>query len=159
MGVNGLAHRGYARRLFLFEQFFGHEAAVSAGGRGGDGGAKDVPIYSEWIGTLDGFLNADIIAAGFRVIVPDEIGFGRSSKPIIPYNFNDMAANVHKLLVSRGVAKAVIVGHSMGGMFAARFAASYPDMTERLVLYDPIGLTDPRYKQPFLERTISISRL
>jgi pimeloyl-ACP methyl ester carboxylesterase len=87
--------------------------------------------------------------AGFRVIVPDEIGFGRSSKPIIPYNFNDMAADVHKLLVSRGVAKAVIVGHSMGGMLAARFAASYPDMTERLVLYDPIGLTDPRYKQPF----------
>ena len=29
--------------------------------------------------------------AGFRVVVPDQIGFGRSSKPIIPYNFNDMA--------------------------------------------------------------------
>ena len=28
---------------------------------------------------------------GFRVIVPDQIGFGRSSKPIIPYNFHDMA--------------------------------------------------------------------
>src|SRR5580698_9415964 len=35
---------------------------------------------------------------GFRVVVPDQIGNGRSSKPIIPYNFNDMAYNSHKLL-------------------------------------------------------------
>src|SRR5580698_2231460 len=40
--------------------------------------------------------------AGFRVVVPDQIGFGRSSKPIIPYNFNDMAANGRKLLASLG---------------------------------------------------------
>jgi pimeloyl-ACP methyl ester carboxylesterase len=83
---------------------------------------------------------------GFRVVVPDQIGFGRSSKPIIPYNFHDMAANTRKLLASLGVNKAVIVGHSMGGMLAARFAASYPDVTERAVLYDPIGLTDVRWR-------------
>src|SRR6185503_13899098 len=35
---------------------------------------------------------------GFRVIVPDQIGYGRSSKPIIPYNFHDMARNTHLLL-------------------------------------------------------------
>ena len=34
-------------------------------------------------------------------------------------------------------------------MLAARFAASYPDMTERAVLYDPIGLTDTRWSQPW----------
>jgi pimeloyl-ACP methyl ester carboxylesterase len=87
--------------------------------------------------------------AGFRIVVPDQIGFGRSSKPIIPYNFHDMALNTRTLLQSLGVAKAVIVGHSMGGMLAARFAASYPDMTERAVLYDPIGLTDTRWEQPW----------
>jgi pimeloyl-ACP methyl ester carboxylesterase len=42
-----------------------------------------------------------------------------------------------------------VVGHSMGGMLAARFAASYPDITERAVLYDPIGLTDVRWQQPW----------
>ena len=83
---------------------------------------------------------------GFRVVVPDQIGFGRSSKPIIPYNFHDMALNTRKLLQSLGVAQAAIVGHSMGGMLAARFAASYPDLTERLVIYNPIGLTDLRYQ-------------
>jgi pimeloyl-ACP methyl ester carboxylesterase len=88
-------------------------------------------------------------SAGFRVVVPDQIGFGRSSKPIIPYNFNDMAANVRKLLASLGIDRAAIVGHSMGGMLAARFAATNPDITERVVLYDPIGLTDVRYTQPW----------
>jgi pimeloyl-ACP methyl ester carboxylesterase len=86
---------------------------------------------------------------GFRVVVPDEIGFGRSSKPIMPYNFHDMAANVRKLLQSLGIPSAAIVGHSMGGMLAARFSASYPDMTERTVIYNPIGLTDVRYQTPW----------
>jgi len=86
---------------------------------------------------------------GFRVVVPDQIGFGRSSKPIMPYNFHDMAANTRKLLQSLGIAQAAIVGHSMGGMLAARFSASYPDMTERTVIYNPIGLTDIRYQTPW----------
>ena len=84
---------------------------------------------------------------GFRVVVPDQIGFGRSSKPIIPYNFHDMALNSRRLLEKLGIARVSIVGHSMGGMLAARFAASFPDITERAVLYDPIGLTDPRYER------------
>jgi pimeloyl-ACP methyl ester carboxylesterase len=87
--------------------------------------------------------------AGFRVVVPDQIGFGRSSKPVIPYNFHDMAANTRALLKSLGVQKAAIFGHSMGGMLAARFAASYPDVTERAVLCNPIGLTDVRWQQPW----------
>ena len=86
---------------------------------------------------------------GFRVVAPDQIGFGRSSKPIIPYNFHDMALNSRKLLQTLGVNKVTIIGHSMGGMLAARFAASFPDITERAVIYDPIGLTDPRYERPW----------
>ncbi|MDQ1469782.1 MAG: hypothetical protein QOJ99_1262 [Bryobacterales bacterium] len=87
--------------------------------------------------------------AGFRVVVPDQIGFGRSSKPIIPYNFHDMALNTRTLLKTLGIKEAAIVGHSMGGMLAARFSASYPDVTERTVLYNPIGLTDARWQQPW----------
>lgn len=86
---------------------------------------------------------------GFRVVVPDQIGFGRSSKPIIPYNFHDMARNTRLILRSLKIDKAMIVGHSMGGMLAARFATQYPDVTERLVLYNPIGLVDPRYDRPW----------
>src|SRR5436305_2352787 len=86
---------------------------------------------------------------GFRVVVPDQIGFGRSSKPIMPYNFHDMALNSRKLLQTLGVNMVTVIGHSMGGMLAARFSASFPDITERTVIYDPIGLTDPRYERPW----------
>ncbi|MCC6587119.1 MAG: alpha/beta hydrolase [Bryobacterales bacterium] len=82
---------------------------------------------------------------GFRVIVPDQIGYGRSSKPIIPYYLSDMARNTRAILQKLNIGKAMIVGHSMGGMLAARFAAQYPDLTERLVLFNPIGLTDTRF--------------
>lgn len=86
---------------------------------------------------------------GFRVVVPDQIGFGRSSKPIMPYNFNDMALNSRKLLTSLGITKVIVIGHSMGGMLATRFAAAYPDITERAVIYNQIGLKDPRYDRPW----------
>ena len=100
-----------------------------------------------------GFYWANVIDVlrkdGYRVVVTDQIGFGRSSKPIIPYNFHDMALNTNRVLEHLGIAKAAIVGHSMGGMLAARFASSYPAVTERVVLYDPIGLTDARFERPY----------
>ena len=59
---------------------------------------------------------------GFRVVVPDQIGYGRSSKPVIPYHFHDMARNTRQLLQRLNVSRVTVVGHSMGGMLAARFA-------------------------------------
>jgi pimeloyl-ACP methyl ester carboxylesterase len=101
----------------------------------------------EWGGFYFGGVIDVLRKAGFRVVVPDQVGWGRSSKPIMPYNFHDMALNTRTLLQSLGVAKAVIFGHSMGGMLAARFAASYPDMTELVVLCNPIGVTDGRWQK------------
>jgi pimeloyl-ACP methyl ester carboxylesterase len=101
-------------------------------------------FYGEyWTATID-----VLRKEGFRVIVPDQIGFGRSTKAVIPYNVSDMAANTRKLLETLGVQKAMIVGHSMGGMVATRFALLYPDVTEKLVLYNQIGLTDARLERP-----------
>ena len=85
---------------------------------------------------------------GFRVIIPDQMGYGRSSKPIIPYSLNDFARNTRAVLQSLKIEKAMIVGHSMGGMLAARFATQYPDVTERLVIYNPIGVIDGRFDRP-----------
>ena len=82
---------------------------------------------------------------GFRVVVPDQMGYGRSSKPIIPYSFTEWARYTSLMLKSLNIDKAMIVGHSMGGMLAARFATQFPAMTERLVLYNPIGLSDGRF--------------
>jgi pimeloyl-ACP methyl ester carboxylesterase len=87
--------------------------------------------------------------AGFRVIIPDQIGFGKSSKPDVHYSFHLLAANTRQLLDSLGVKRAAIVGHSMGGMLAVRFALMYPEFTTRLVLENPIGLEDYKEKAPY----------
>jgi pimeloyl-ACP methyl ester carboxylesterase len=84
--------------------------------------------------------------AGFNVVVPDQIGFGRSSKPDINYSFDLLAANTMKVLDALKVEKAAIVGHSMGGMVAVRIARNYPDRVTHLVLENPIGLEDYRMK-------------
>jgi pimeloyl-ACP methyl ester carboxylesterase len=90
-----------------------------------------------------------LTAAGFRVVVPDQIGFGKSDKADIHYSFHQLARNTKHLLDTLGVKKAVIVGHSMGGMLATRFALLYPETTEKLVLENPIGLEDYRVGVPF----------
>jgi pimeloyl-ACP methyl ester carboxylesterase len=86
---------------------------------------------------------------GYRMIVPDQIGFGKSSKPFIHYSFHKLATFNKKLLDALGISKAVVLGHSMGGMLATRFALMYPTATEKLLLEDPIGLEDYRTFVPY----------
>ncbi|GAB4068031.1 alpha/beta hydrolase [Ancylobacter sonchi] len=91
-----------------------------------------------WEGTID-----VLSKAGYRVIVPDQIGFCASTKPKgYQFSFHQLADNTHKLLASLGIEKATIIGHSMGGMLAARYALSFPTATDRLVMVDPLGLED-----------------
>ena len=89
-----------------------------------------------------------LIGVGFRVIVPDQIGYGKSSKPIAPYNFNSQSRNTWLILQAEQIDKVMLVGHSMGGMLATRFTTQYPRFVERLVVYNPIGLSDGRYSRP-----------
>ena len=87
---------------------------------------------------------------GYRVIVPDQIGFGKSSKPDnFQYTFQQLAENTKKLLDHLGIEKTTILGHSMGGMLATRFALMYPETTEKLVLENPIGLEDWKLVVPY----------
>jgi pimeloyl-ACP methyl ester carboxylesterase len=85
---------------------------------------------------------------GWRVIVIDQLGFGRSSKPDMGYSFFTLAALTKALLTNLGITKATVIAHSMGGMLGTRFALMYPEMVERLVLEDPIGLEDYHLKVP-----------
>jgi pimeloyl-ACP methyl ester carboxylesterase len=89
-------------------------------------------------------------ASGYRVIVPDQIGFGKSSKPNIHYSFQLLAANTKRLVESLGMKKLTVVGHSMGGMLATRFALMYPETVTQLILENPIGLEDYRELVPYL---------
>jgi pimeloyl-ACP methyl ester carboxylesterase len=91
---------------------------------------------------------AALAGAGFRVIVPDQIGFNKSSKPAIDYSFDLLAANTIRLLDTLGVSKVDVLGHSTGGMLAVRLARSVPGRVDHLVLEDPVGLEDYRLTVP-----------
>tara|TARA_R110000824_G_scaffold336_1_gene1830 strand:+ start:259069 stop:260097 length:1029 start_codon:yes stop_codon:yes gene_type:complete len=89
--------------------------------------------------------------AGFRVIAVDRIGYAKSSKPIIPYDFNFVAANMKALLDELDISKTAIVGHSMGGMVVSRFAMLYPEITTHVVMINQIGLSDQRQSQEWTD--------
>ena len=87
---------------------------------------------------------------GFRVIAPDQIGFGKSSKPgNYQYSFAQLAQNTRSLLDKLGLQRCSVLGHSMGGMLAVRFALLFPATTERLILVNPIGLEDYSVSVPY----------
>lgn len=82
-------------------------------------------------------------AAGYRVVMPDQIGFGKSSKPEhYQFSFAQLATNTNSLLKSLKIEQAFILGHSMGGMMATRYALMFPAETTALILENPIGLED-----------------
>ena len=86
--------------------------------------------------------------AGYRVVVPDQIGFGKSSKPTGELHFDTLARNTVALLDHLKIAKADIVAHSLGGMLGVRIARAYPERVNHLVLAAPIGLEDYRMYVP-----------
>jgi len=87
--------------------------------------------------------------AGYRVVVPDQIGFGKSSKPDLGLSFHALAHNTRLLLEHLGISRTEVVAHSMGGMLAVRFALMFPGKVEKLVLESPIGLEDYRLMVPY----------
>ncbi|RYE26465.1 MAG: alpha/beta hydrolase [Sphingobacteriales bacterium] len=92
-----------------------------------------------WKGTIRALNDA-----GYRVIAPDALGFGKSSKLQLQYSFSLLASLVKEILDTLNIDKVSVVGHSMGGMLAARFALTYPKMVSALVLEDALGLEDWR---------------
>jgi pimeloyl-ACP methyl ester carboxylesterase len=85
----------------------------------------------------------DLLKKQYRVIIPDQIGFGKSSKPdFYQYSFGQLSLNTKSLLDSLNIKKYDVVGHSMGGMLAVTFAVNYSDSVNKLILINAIGLED-----------------
>jgi len=81
--------------------------------------------------------------AGYRVILPDQIGFCKSSKPdSYQFSLQQLAHNTMGLLTMLGIENVTLIGHSMGGMLATRFSLMYPANVTELVLVNPLGLED-----------------
>lgn len=114
---------------------------------GGGPGASGVPNYAS---------NLAALSAQFRVIVPDLPGYGRSSKGIARQDpFGDLAGAMFGLLDALGVARAHVIGNSLGGACALRMALDRPERIERLVLMGPGGIDlSRREPTPGLKRLL-----
>ncbi len=79
--------------------------------------------------------------AGYRVIVPDHIGYGYSDKPDdVQYHLDFFVECIKQTLDALGVHRCTLVGNSLGGAIAIKFALDYPAMTDKLVLMAPGGI-------------------
>jgi 4,5:9,10-diseco-3-hydroxy-5,9,17-trioxoandrosta-1(10),2-diene-4-oate hydrolase len=86
--------------------------------------------------------NLPVFAARFRTLMIDQPGFGSSEKPPVTGHYFTFAAEaLAGLLDKLGIGQAHLVGNSLGGGTAVRFALRYPGRAGRLVLMGPGGLS------------------
>ena len=81
------------------------------------------------------------LALKYRVLVPDQIGFGKSDKPMLNYRVSTLVDFLDGFYKQVGVQKASLVGNSLGGFTAAAFALAHPEKVEKLVLVDAAGFS------------------
>jgi len=100
------------------------------------GGGPGASAWSNFGSALPRF------AQSFRTLLVDQPGFGQSDKPPVTANyFRHSSDYLVKLLDELQIEKVHLLGNSLGGGTATRFALSYPDRVGRLVLMGPGGLS------------------
>src|SRR2546426_5677393 len=90
------------------------------------------------------YYNLEPLAAHHRVLAIDLPGFGKSDKPLLQYTIELFVKAVRDLMTSEGLERAAVMGVSMGGRVALGLALESPELVERLVLVDALGVGPPR---------------
>ncbi len=81
--------------------------------------------------------------AGYRVIVPDMVGYGYSSKPTDqPYTLTLFSESIKGLVDHLGIQECTLVGNSLGGAIALKLALDYPKMVKSLIMMAPGGIEE-----------------
>jgi pimeloyl-ACP methyl ester carboxylesterase len=89
-------------------------------------------------------LNIGPLAEKYHVVVPDQIGFGKSDKPLVNYRIRTYVDFLDQFCKQLKIERASLVGSSMGGWIAALFTAAFPDRVEKLVMVDAGGYAPPK---------------
>ncbi|HEV7844536.1 MAG TPA: alpha/beta hydrolase [Pyrinomonadaceae bacterium] len=89
-------------------------------------------------------LNINALAGKYRVVVPDQVGFGQSDKPLINYRVGTYVDFLDRFYGELKIERATLVGNSMGGWVAALYTIAHPERVERLVLVDAAGFAPPK---------------
>ena len=92
------------------------------------------------------------LSGKYHVYVPDQVGFGKSDKPITNYRVAMLVEFLDVFCKKLGVQKASLVGNSLGGWTAAAFAIAHPEKVDKLVLVDAAGYTAKRWGGPELTK-------
>ncbi|MCP8899442.1 alpha/beta fold hydrolase [Gilvimarinus xylanilyticus] len=82
------------------------------------------------------------LAEEYRVLAIDLPGFGRSDKPAAKYSPENYARVLDALVTDAGIGSFRLIGHSMGGNVALRYATRYPQKVQRLVLISAAGILE-----------------
>jgi len=100
-------------------------------------GSEALVFVHGWSGDLNVWrLQAPAFAGRTRMVFVDLPGHGKSGKPEIPYTMDLFARAVDAVLSDAGVARAVLVGHSMGTPVVREFFRRFPEKTAALVAVD-----------------------
>lgn len=97
-------------------------------------------------------LTVPALAKQFHIIAIDQIGFGKSDKPLMNYRIGTMVDFLNGFYKQTGITKATLVGNSLGGWIAVAFTLAHPDKVEKLVLVDAAGYSPARTGLPKLTR-------
>lgn len=100
----------------------------------------------------------EIAAAGYRVVLPDMLGFGYSSKPVgIDYSLDLFSGTLTELLDSLAIQQCALVGNSLGGAISLRIALDQPERVQKLVLMAPGGIEsrEAYFKMPGIQKMVS----
>ena len=89
-------------------------------------------------------LNIAALAEKYHVVVPDQIGFGKSDKPFVNYRIRTYVDFLDQFCKQLKIERASLVGNSMGGWIAVAFTAAFPDRVDKLVLVDAAGHAPPK---------------
>ena len=91
---------------------------------------------------------AAILRGTHRVLIPDLPGFGEHAMHgDVPHDWRFYIDEIERFRVHEGLGQVDVVGTSMGGAFAAAYAATYPDSVRRIVLLSPAGVVAPKQNE------------
>ncbi|HSL53218.1 MAG TPA: alpha/beta hydrolase [Pyrinomonadaceae bacterium] len=88
--------------------------------------------------------NIAALAEKYHVVVPDQLGFGKSDKPLVNYRIRTYVDFLDQFCKQLKIQRATLIGNSMGGWIAAMFTAAFPDRVDKLVLVDAAGYAPPK---------------
>jgi pimeloyl-ACP methyl ester carboxylesterase len=108
-----------------------------------EAGSGPVVVLLHGLGgnTTNWAFNIPALAQKYRVIVPDQIGFGKSDKPLINYRIATYVDFLDAFLKELKIERATLVGNSMGGWVAAAYTLAHPEKVERIILVDAAGFS------------------